>query len=617
MSTDNAVILEMRKASWKRAVPDTPELQRILRIPRREWTLREAAELAVQMTELLRTDSGTMSLRPFQAVALHDLAAYGGLVGMGRVGIGKTLISFLSPYVVEALRPLLVIPANLRRKTERDVYEYKAHWEVSSMMAVESYQKMARKSYAYYLEVTKPDLLIFDEAHHLKNTKAAVTRRVKRYLEACEQDRITCSKDGTPRKYPDPKIVLLSGTFTNRSLKEYWHLLKWVLPRELVPLPLELAQLDMWCCAIDEKVKEGNRIKVGALSQLFNAEEKELAAAGNELAAARRAYGRRLVQTPAVVATTETFSGSTLSVTDIRLTLPPLVREAFMLLRTEWELPDGELLADGTMVAKAAKELALGFFYVWDPWPPEEWVEARKAWFQQVRRILSHNKRGLDTEEQVKDAVLEGLYPHDKLAAWVQIKDTFVPNVKPIWIDDFAVDAAIDWAKKNKGIVWAFHTAFGARLAKKSGMRFYGEGGFTLDGKHFIEDHPAGEPMIASLSANKEGKNLQKWHRNLVCHPPSSGNWWEQMIGRTHRDGQQSPHVSFEMIGSCIEHYMAFDKALGDAMYVQDSTPMVQKLLYADVDVPSVDDVADFSGVEWSKSIKPETKLSLVIGGKS
>lgn len=511
----------------------------------------------------------------------------------------NTLVSFLSPYVCESLRPLLVIPANLREKTRKDVYNYKAHWEISSMMAVESYEKLARSNYAYYLEVTKPDLIVFDEAHHLKNTKAAITRRVKRYLEACSVDRKAAEMDPSHvRTHPDPKIVLLSGTLANRSLKEYWHLLKWVLPRDHVPMPLELTELEMWCCALDEKVKDGNRVKPGALSLLYNEEEKELAANGKELAAARRAYGRRLVQTPGILSTTETFSGSRLTVDAIELTLPKNVQTAFKLLRDSWELPDGQPMSDGTMVAKAAKELALGFFYVWDPWPPDEWMKARREWFQFVRKVLAHNKRGLDTEEQVKLAVLDGLYPHEKLAAWIQIKDSFVPNVKPIWIDDFAVDAAADWAKKKKGIVWVHHTAFGKRLAQKTGIKYYGEGGFSEDGS-FIEDHKPGTPLIASIKANKEGKNLQAWDKNLMTHPPSSGAWWEQTIGRTHRDGQQSDLVTFEMFASCIEHYQAFHKALGDAIYVQDSTPMAQKLLYAEVSIPSLEDAELHVGIEW------------------
>ena len=592
-SPHQAVIEVNRGPSWKKSVPETPELRRILSIPRREWTEAEAQELAIQMTELLKTPKGTMTLRPFQAVGLHDLCAYGGLVGMGRVGVGKTLLSFLSPYVCEAHRPLLMHPANLREKTLRDVYFYKDHWEISSMMDMQSYELLARSNQSYYLDVTKPDLIVCDEAHHLKNTKAAVTRRLKRYLEACRSDKPEYAD------YPkNVKLVLLSGTFTNRSIKEYWHLLKWVLPRDQVPLPLELAELELWSLCLDEKVKPGQRVSVGALEKFFNDEERALQAEGKDLSAARRAYGRRLVQTPGVVATTETFSGSQLTITDLQLTLPVVVKEAFHKLRGDWKLPDDEEISDGMLAAKAAKELALGFYYRWNPWPPEDWVEARREWCQFVRRTLSRNKLNLDTEEQVKNAVMEGLYPSEKLKAWLAVKDTFEINVEAVWLSDFAVDAAVDWARKRKGIVWVHHSAFGKRLEKKSGIPYYGEGGFSSDGK-FIENHPVGTPLIASIKANKEGKNLQGWARNLVCHPPSSGSWWEQMIGRTHRDGQQAALVTFEMFASCIEHYQAFERACGDAMYTQDSTPMVQKLLYADIDVPSPEDAELLIGEEW------------------
>jgi len=167
--------------------------------------------------------------------------------------------------------------------------------------------------------------------------------------------------------------------------------------------------------------------------------------------------------------------------------------------------------------------------------------------------------------------------------------------VEPVWIDDFAVDAAAEWARKKKGIVWVHHTAFGERLSAKTGMKYYGEGGFAAD-KSFIENHPKGTPLIASIKANKEGKNLQNWSKNLVCHPPSAGGWWEQMLGRTHRDGQKSNLVTVEMFASCIEHYQAFHKAMGDAIYTQDSTPMVQKLLYADVGIPSLEDAEQIAG---------------------
>jgi hypothetical protein len=575
------------------------ELKRIAAIPRRVWGAEQAQELAVIMTSLLRTDGGKMDLRPIQAVTLHDLCASNGTVCMARTGAGKSLISFLAPYVCEAHRPLLIIPANLKKKTERDLQMYRHHWEISPMIEIQTYETLARANNALFLTLLRPDLIICDEAHHLKNTKAAVTRRIKRYLEECEE--------GAPkfRKHPpNPKMLLLSGTFTNRSIKEYWHLLKWCLPRAHVPLPLDLEEVEFWRLALDEKVQAGQRVKPGALSHLYSKEEKMLAAAGESLRAARRAYSRRLVETPGVVATTETFSGARLEVRDLRLTLPPPVVAAFRTLRTDWDLPDGEALSDAMLVSKAAKELALGFYYRWNPWPPEDWAEARKEWCRFVRRVLSRNHRDLDTEEQVKQAVIEGHYPADALEKWLSVKDTFEVNVEAVWLHDFAVDAAAEWARKNKGIVWVGHVAFGRRLAMKSGLPYYGEGGLDERG-HFIESHPAGESMIASIKANMEGKNLQKWDKNLVCAPPSSGKWWEQMISRTHRDGQKSAVVKVDMLASCIEHYQCFHQALMDAEYVQDTTPMIQRLLYADVYVPALEDV-ESTGEAWSTTAAPK-----------
>ena len=587
-----AVTAALSAAPWNREVPETKELQRIVSIPRRDWSAADAESLAKEMTQLLKTEGGTMELRPFQAVALHDLCAYGGLVGMGRVGVGKTLCSLLAPYVCEAHRPLLMIPANLREKTLMDARMYRKHWEICTTMDVQSYETLARANHSHYLHLMQPDLIICAEAHHLKNTKAAVTRRLKRYLECCR------STEPAFALYPkNVKIMLLSGTLTNRSIREYWHLLKWTLPKELVPLPSDLAELEMWSLAIDERVKEGNRVRPGALKKLFSADEAKLATS-DELAAVRRAYGRRLVSTPGVVSTVETFSGSRLEIRDIQVQPPKEVLSAFRMLRSDWQLPDGQPISDGMLAAKAAKELALGFFYRWDPRPPEPWLKARREWCQYVRRILARNKIGLDTEEQVKLAIQKKLYPSDLLNAWLAVKDTFEINVEPVWLSDFAVDAATAWARKAPGIVWVYHQAFAERLAKKSGLIYYGEGGFSKEG-HFIERHPAKLSMIASITANRQGKNLQAFNRNLVCNPPSRGGWWEQLIGRTHRDGQTAECVTFDMFASCVEHYHAFHQALKDALYTQDSTPMAQKLLYADLDVKSLEDAESLDGAAW------------------
>ncbi len=711
---------------FKKSVKNSPDLARILAMPRRTWTEKEAEDLAKRMTELLRLPTGTQELRPAQAMSLHDLLVYGGLMSLIRVGGGKsqpndepihtalgwksmgelrvgdrvhgrvgltyvtgvfpqgirpvrkvifsdgswtrcdpehlwtfysegwtqtktcadweeqllnnpdegihallaerqtkkrhvvgfesqpaaectcisvdapdhlyqtrfgllthnTLVSFLAPYVSECRQPLLLIPANLREKTERDRKRYREHWEIGGNFAVESYEMLARKQHAHYLSVTKPDIIICDEAHHLKNTKAAVTRRLKRYLH----------------DHPETKCVFMSGTLTNTSLKEYQHLLRWALKDANTPLPTDYDQLDNWSLALDEKIRPENRVKPGALVKLCNEEERDLLAAGDELRAARLAYRRRLTDTPGVVATRETFMGASLNITPLALKLPQVVEDAFKHLREKEETPDGWPISDGHIMAKHAKELALGFYYRWNPRPPAEWVEKRKAWCAACRKILTYNKRGIDTEDQAKQEVRAGQYP-DKIVKllddWTDIEKTFIPNIDAVWLHDFALEAAADWAKKNKGIVWVYHSAFGRRLAEMTGLRYYKDQGYDAEGQ-FIESHSPKEAMIASISSNKEGKNLQSWCTNLMVHPPSSGIWWEQVLGRTHRDGQEADEVSFEMYTTCVEHVQAFWDATSRANYTQDTTGQVQKLLYATVTIPTVGEVVNSNGCAWT-----------------
>ena len=75
---------------YRSQITATEEFRRIQNLPRRVWTPAEAEKLADDMTQVLKTPKGTMRLRPIQAVALAELAMYGGLLGPIPVGEGKT-----------------------------------------------------------------------------------------------------------------------------------------------------------------------------------------------------------------------------------------------------------------------------------------------------------------------------------------------------------------------------------------------------------------------------------------------------------------------------------------------------------------------------------------------
>lgn len=578
-SIDQKELAKFRKSG--RGIQATSELNRILHLPRRGWSKEELGELASQMTEALKRPEGTMRLRPVQAYALYDLARMKGLFSPVRVGGGKTLISLLAPYVVESVRPLLLIPAALMDKTSRDFQSLISHWLIPKHQKVISYEMLSRKEQADFLYKYKPDLIVSDEAHKLKNPMAAVTRRVTRYME----------------DNPSTMFVALSGTMTKRSIKDYAHLTRWCLGRENMPLPANTGEMEEWALALDEKIMSGSRIGPGKLLLFCNEEEKAIAQ-GEEgkLRAARKAYQRRMADTEGIVTTKENFEGSSIEINEYRVELPSSLEEHFKTLRHDWETPDGWPCNDGMQAYRHGRELGLGFYYKWDPRPPQEWLDRRKAWSAVCRNIISDNRRDIDTEAQVVDALEprdgypKGYYPSafDVFLAWAKIRDTFKPNTVPVWVSDVVIDAAISWMQEKRGIVWTEHVAFGERLSQKSGVAYYGREGRDALGRS-IEDAKAGYPLIASVSSNATGRNLQSWNTNLIISFPPNGLQTEQLMGRTHREGQREKVVYFDVLVSCFEHLKAYHQNLRDAKYTEDTMGQAQKILYGKTRMTSLD----------------------------
>lgn len=568
------------------AVRLNDEVRRVEALPRRDWST-SAERLADELTSILRTSRGTMRLRAAQAVALYEIGTVGGLFGALRCGAGKTLISLLAPEVGFAERPLLLVPASLVSKTKRDMAVLQYHWRLPPFVRIMSYEWLGRVQAATALDDYAPDMIIADEVHRLKNPQAAVTRRVRRYMS----------------NNPDTKFVGMSGTITKRSLKDFAHIMRWSLPPADAPIPRWHADLELWADALDERKGQIRRADPGALRVLCNEEEERLWDAGEPRRAARQGFRRRMVDTPGVVATTETPIDATLIVSGIEPKIPASIDEAFKTLRRRYRTPDGWPIADGLSMFRHARELALGFYYVWNPRPPRYWLTARTEWCAYVRRVLRHSRK-LDTELQVRQWV-DKTAPDDGielLEDWLEVRGDFEPNTEARWIDDSVVEFCAAWAKRQRGIVWTEHRCFGERVAELSGLPYYGRKGLDARGR-YIEDHPAGKPFVASVQSNGTGRNLQPWSRNLITSMLANGLQTEQLFSRTHRDGQEADEVLFDILISCAEHVGAFWQAMNDAQFVHDLHGTPQKLLDADVDVPTADSIAFRSGVRWDKDL--------------
>ena len=547
-----------------RGVSKTADLLRIIDLPRRSLASIDE-DLVFLLTDAYKTDTGTMTLRPIQALALSEFHDNQGLLGSMPVGSGKTLVSFLAPVVANSKRPLLLIPAKLANKTIKEFEELAKHWK-SVPIKIMNYELLSRERGMQELNDYKPDCIVMDECHRAKNTKAAVTKRLKRYI-----------------KQHNPTVAAISGTITRKSIKDYWHILEWT-HGDNKPLPNKWNEMADWSNALDEDVLPWARLAPGKLDMLCDEEELAAIAANPKkpLAAIRSAYRRRLGDTPGVITLNTKSVESSLLVEQVLFKhTSSVVLDAFKHLRESWESPDGYAFSQAVDLWRTARQLACGFYYKWDPRPPQEWLDCRREWASFARKILGNNRRGIDSELQLVNACDRGEYSNVELEAWRFTKETFKPNVVPVWLDLSVIEYATKWLTKNKGIVWVEHVSVGEKISEVSGFSYFGESGKSSE-RERIEQ--ARGPIIASISANGEGRNLQAWDKNLVISCPPSGATWEQLLGRTHRQGQESDSVTYQVFISCIELWTGYEKAKRDALYIQDTTGQSQKLLSCDKD---------------------------------
>ncbi len=556
----------------RRTVENTYELQRILKLPRRQ---ADGGEYVDALTNFLKTPAGKWRLKPAQAQALYDMGMQGGLFGPLRVGAGKTLITLLAPLMLEAKRPVLLLPAALIDKTEKERKEYSQHWRIPTSTRLISYEMLGRVQGANLLSFYKPDLIIADESHKLKNKRAGVTRRVVRYF----------------RENPTTKCVAVSGTVMKDSITDWAHILRWCL-KQNAPVPVTEEELDSWASVLDDGTSLFQQNEPGALTLFSGGDES--------VEEVRRGFQRRLLETPGVVGSSGDQVACSLLIEGKVYPVNDVTESNFQILRDKWETPDGWRFSEAVAHWRHARELALGLHYIWTESAPPEWLEARRNWASFVRSVLS-SSRTLDTELQVVNTIdadklgtrwqEEGT---ELLAAWRDIKGNFVPNTVARWHDQSALEYCAKWMKTHKGIVWAEHILFAEALAKMTGLPYFGANG--VDGLNRpIELVQGKHSVIASIAANSTGRNLQSWSDNLITSVPSNAPAMEQLLGRTHRDGQKADTVNVEIMLGCAEHFNGFEKARAAARMQFDTLGHEQKLGIADIVMPPL----PFGGKRW------------------
>lgn len=567
------------QALARQGVSKTPELTRVLNLPRREIDFAQVADASpiyargpCSQIGCQYCVGGSPRLRPVQSGMLLEAAGLnGGFFNVG-VGQGKTLASLLFHDALQARKTALLIPAPMRTQLlQVDVKALGQHFHLPPVYGVAdvdsgkpgvyviAYTELSDTDASGLLDRLRPDLIVADEAQALRHKDAARTRRFLRYMRA------------NPTRF-----VCMSGTLANRSILDYAHLIDLALGHNS-PLPSNYPDLVSWADAIDNEGKEGHTAP-GALAALCNDGET-----------LRDGYRRRLIQSPGVLSTLESACSAKLEIRILRPTPPASVIKNLDKLRADWAW-DQEEYNDALEISRVSKQLTQGYYYrlVWPGGVPDrQWLACKNAWNGAIRKRLVHsNRAGQDSPALLEAMAERGDWTPPEYFDWIAVRDRVTPGKEAVELDRWLADYAWSWASNlanshvhsaGRGIVWVDSPIIGAWLSEL-GIPYFGEG-MDLE---LAQATPQVHPVIAcSQRAHGTGKNLQAWAANLVLYPMASGSAWEQTIGRTHRPGQVADPVTVDIVHATPEMEKAFQQAQSDAKFVEQTTGQPQKLNHA------------------------------------
>lgn len=558
---------------------------------------------------------GNLELFPDQANAIGEMVRYGGAFVGTDVGSGKSLMMLLGALAVGAQRPLFCMPANAREGFENVMIPFmRRHFKMPDNLRIVSYETLSSASNKGLLTSIMPDWVFCDEAHNLKNEEISRGLKFMRYFDA----------------FPDTRLACFSGSFLDRSIEAFAHLLYLCLRHSPYGCPLpyrrethinqntkEIAgknahaeELTAWAKAVDADVEDEDRYAPGALSlwlDLLSPDERALCV--SDRISAQKAFGARLRTCPGVVFSSAPTSNRRIVIRELAVSIPANIRDAFEVLRETWDTPQGDTIADAAHLYAVVRQLAQGFFYRWvwpvDPLTGEEvkdliWLDARKNWHRKIRTAISYGrfdsmaevKAACEAHELYELARQTGMrdiveqYKHvprvdsQEFRNWQLVKNRYVPVTATTWIDKFLVHRVAEWLDERPGIAWVESSAMGDAI-RGQGFRYYRGG----------ENEIIYETVscAAALKAHKEAKNLQAFDRNLIVTPPGKGKDWEQLIGRTDRTGQKSQTITVDLFLHARELFTSFYKARRDAEFAQaPGTP--QKLCKAELNLITTDE---------------------------
>ena len=557
-------------------------------------------------------------LRPIQSEMLAAIKAYKGLVGAVGVGHGKALVALLAPTVLGAKLGIIFTRARLVTQLRQTYHEWRRHYQMlpPAQLKIVAYSELSQPKSSALLEAIVGEyedhevVMVADEVHMLKRLESARTKRLLRFFNGSEER----------KGHPGVPFIALSGTLAGRKMEQATHICELAL-KELSPFPRDSgvgSHAEAWSQCIDADGKPGPHHwkTVGPLVEAWGDHSTFTSSRGkSRVQAVREAFQNRFRSAPGVVVTTDSSVPCALNIYKVVCPVPPEVSEKIQKARDAGEDPGGEVLPDAISLWNLERCLSSGFYYKWD-WPygcracretrfrvlastgcsksfskkhilgvmtDEEWLLARREWGILVRKELKEFFReNYDSEFLVSTEVQRRIArkdpPTSLTAAWGKWSEQKVkrwkgqprPPTITIPVSTFLMDDLERLVKKidRKCLVWYSSQGF-AEMLRDRGWTVYGGGQEPAPGLH---------TCAVSTNAHRDGLDLQRWAVNIVVEPPSSGEAWEQMLGRTHRPGQRSDEVEVHVYQHTDSFRKAVLKAREEANFAEDGLGNRQKL---------------------------------------
>ena len=583
-------------------------MQRVLDLPRSGLTVDNVPDdIIAYWTQKTCLPGSTKTLRPTQALALHNLYWAKGLVGAINVGGGKSLISLLAHHAVPHIHPskvMLMLPAANRVTIAKEAAKFREHFAINLQLNIVSYEELQQPNTGpLLLQTIAPDLVLCDEAHNLSDPANGSARTNRVLLYAAER--------------PEVHWGVMSGTLFRKTLRSCAHLLELAL-RDNSPLPRSWNALDTLsaCCDVPQagppQADPWQWKQVEQLVKAFHPEAHRFPdimqmPVQRRLEVCREALYHRTSTTPGVVQTGKDDLGVSLHLQPLTPRCPGSITKMLQDLEETWMLPTGEELESPLDMHRAKQQISMGFYYRWI-WPDDvadmDWLRARNDRARAVRElIVRYRQAGLDTPALVsrrffdmrnRPFATDEEYTHAETelqrelwvtfaeadAAWQTQSHKPKPPTEPVWFDDWFIEHVIARAEaygdKENATIWYSHKAVADRLEEvKAPMKVYRAG----------EDPPGAEtilPVALSLRSHGTGHNLQGWGRGIILCPPSGAEAWEQLIGRLLRPGQERDLVTFEVYAHTDVFANAIMTAKRNAEFAEQTSGQPQKILYGD-----------------------------------